>query len=247
MLGATPFEALEIVSKQLVNSGLGVNWIVEAYESLFEGVPQSELGPPMRGEAHHHYLQRSGRLAAAKLRALLDEWWQRFPEGSRGDLLRRLRNDDDAVFLPGFFELYLHELAIRHGYSCEVHFVLDPSVDDRNVDFRLSRPGEPSFLLEAIVPGTAGDQASVRKRKDAVYAALGEWPELPYYIYIREVQGEPRTPVPARRLRADIANHFATVDPAALVAAYQGAGEPPRWTFERWIREGKMLADVIRK
>jgi hypothetical protein len=83
-------------------------------------------------------------------RAVLEDWFSRWPTDSRPDLRARLRAKDDGQFLGAFWELYLHELHLRLGFECE----RDPELPDspRRPDFLVHGAGG-SFYLEATVVG----------------------------------------------------------------------------------------------
>ncbi len=87
---------------------------------------------------------------ATDIRNTLESWFANYPLQRRTDLRERFRSDDDQNHEGAFFELFLHELLTRLGFSLEVH----PEIPDASSrpDFLVS-DDHLQFYLEATVSG----------------------------------------------------------------------------------------------
>lgn len=68
-------------------------------------------------------------------RAIIEGWYRNYPTAHREDVARRFRSKNPTQHSGAFWELYLHELFLRMGYSIEVHAGLAGS--DARPDFLL--------------------------------------------------------------------------------------------------------------
>src|SRR4051812_46909014 len=108
---------------------------------LFDNIERQDKGPARHLEDSFSYYNRSARVGIAKIRAQLQEWFERYPRSDEAELAARFRAD----FQPAFFELFLHELSLRLGLEVTVH----PDVGDgmsTRPDFLLSEPGGTTYL-----------------------------------------------------------------------------------------------------
>lgn len=103
-------------------------------------------------ETHYEFLHRAAGEFFDNVRAVLNEWFARFadtqaPEAVR-DLRGRFRGKQPEQLLSAFWELYLHEMAVRLGFQVVVH---PESERGTHPDFVLSR-GEERLYVEAVMP-----------------------------------------------------------------------------------------------
>jgi hypothetical protein len=103
-------------------------------------------------ESHYAFLQRVDDPVFARIRALLNAWFARFAasqdEPAVKDLRRRLQAKGEGQFNPAFWELYLHELFARLGFTVAVH---PESERGTRPDFELTGNGTRLYL-EAVAP-----------------------------------------------------------------------------------------------
>jgi hypothetical protein len=81
--------------------------------SLFDRRPRQLDAGAMPDDLAYSYLDSSGRPEAARVRAFLEDAFERYPAERRGALAARVR--DEAGHLPALFELLVHEWCIRVG------------------------------------------------------------------------------------------------------------------------------------
>src|SRR5260370_26729319 len=122
--------------------------------------------PKRYAESTFDYYNRSARRDVARVKALLEDWLSRFPLDGQHDLRQRFRSDSDRQHYGAFFELYLHELLTRLGYSVEVH----PNIEEAtHPDFLVSRNGVRSFYVEAVIGAESDEEVAQQRRMNQVY------------------------------------------------------------------------------
>ena len=81
---------------------------------LFARRNRSDPSVRRAAESTYRFLDRIDDPAIDRVRALLNEWTERFeatqPAAAVNDLLGRLRSKQDSQFYTAFWELYLHEI-----------------------------------------------------------------------------------------------------------------------------------------
>lgn len=191
--------------------------------NIFDDIPRSGDDGAGYSEPHFPYLNRTGRPAGARIREVIEDWFTRYPHEHQAELRARLRSSDDEAFDGALFELYVHELLRRLGYCVEVHPAAPTGASGRP-DFLARRGGNAGFYLEARVARdeSAADAAS-KARINQAYDALDRF-ESPDFFLDLEVDGAPSTPVPARRLRAEVAAFVGGLNHEECVRALQAHG-----------------------
>src|SRR4051812_34142080 len=102
--------------------------------SLFDSCPREPDRGARPADRAFAYLNGSGRPEGAAVRDVLDGWLERYPAAHRAALVARLRREDEHD--TAFFELALHEWAVRRGMEIEA---VEPEVPGtrRTPDFRV--------------------------------------------------------------------------------------------------------------
>lgn len=202
---------------------------------LFDDFIRTEDRAKRESEPLFEYYNILAGSGGAALRSLLQGWFDRLPEPARMTLGPRFRNADDISFQSAFFELYLHELARCMGYEVE-H---EPNIHDTSShpDFLVKRGGEPKFYLEATLAAPSAKEQANEKRAAVVYNTLDQMTSPNFFLHIR-VEGAPTTPPAGARLRADLEEWLATLDPDEVAKAFEDSGLdglPVReWAHDDW-------------
>jgi hypothetical protein len=121
-------------------------------DSLFPDQTRSDRLPIYSTESDYDFLQRVDDPVFARVRDLLNEWFEHFARSQEDqavkDLRNRLRAKGEGQFKSAFWELYLHELFGRLGFEASVHPESDRGTKP---DFELTGNGT-RFYLEAVAP-----------------------------------------------------------------------------------------------
>lgn len=115
--------------------------------TLFDVVTRTDASPSAYGEDSFSFMNRVDGPFWTRVRLVLDEWFANYPEEHAADLRARLRSSDPRQHYAAWWELYLHELFLKIGWSVSVH----PDVGGASThpDF-LVRRGADAFYLEAL-------------------------------------------------------------------------------------------------
>lgn len=89
--------------------------------NLFDQVERTYMGPASNAEPDFPFLNRSARKEMVKVRNLLEDWFEAFPESSKIDLRSRFRSQDNRQHQAAFFEIYCHALMQGMGFEVEIH------------------------------------------------------------------------------------------------------------------------------
>ena len=81
---------------------------------LFDNLTRNDAGPKQYGEPAFTYLNQSGREDVARVREVLERFFQDYPSAHQAEIRRRFRSTDDIQHKSAFFELFLHQL-VRFG------------------------------------------------------------------------------------------------------------------------------------
>jgi hypothetical protein len=125
---------------------------------LFEDRDRNDPQPQRAAENSYQFIDRVDDPVFARVRATFNEWVGRFAslqsDKATNDLVGRFRSKPDGQFYSAFWELYLHEVHTRLGFTVRVHPESDRGT---RPDFSLSRDGRTSYL-EAVMPSPPSDE-----------------------------------------------------------------------------------------
>ncbi len=204
---------------------------------IFDDIERVDSEPAMRSDSEIGYLNRSARPEAARVRALLESWFERYPAEHANELRSRLRSHDDRQFHGAFFELYLHELMLVQGYEVTVH----PEAPDgggRRPDFLVRTASGAEFYLESIVAtGRSAAEYGAAARLNEAYDALNRLESPDFSVGLRIGQA-PEKPVPGREFRHFVREFIKDLDPdeCERLLAEGGLSALPHTTYthEGW-------------
>lgn len=132
--------------------GIASWFAVQMPPLLFEDKERNDREPKRAAENSFQFIDRVDDPAFARVRETFNGWVTRFgslqSNDATNDLLGRFRSKPDSQFYSAFWELYLHELHVRLGFSVEVH---PESGRGTRPDFSLARDGR-TLYLEAVMP-----------------------------------------------------------------------------------------------
>lgn len=137
--------------------------------SLFDQRPREPDAGAMPGDPAFGYLDRSGRPEAARVRAFLEDAFERYPTECQKALAARLR--DEAEHLSAFFELLVHEWCLCVGIRI---LAVEAQVrNGRAPDFLAECADGLRFHLECVVARGLPDAAvKTAQRRALVLRAL---------------------------------------------------------------------------
>lgn len=199
---------------------------------LFDEISRTYQAPAGYGEPDFDYLNRSANEPICRVRAVLEDWFSRYPESAQSELRQRFRSSNEYNHSSAFFELWLHELLRSLGCTLEVHPPLAETT--RKVDFLVKSPHGNNFYLEAIQgTGESDEEAKSRARLNTLYDSLNYLFSPDFFINL-EISGTPRSPVPGKDIRRRLEREISMLNPHLIdrFLEMRRLDLIPRWRFD---------------
>ncbi|SRR5258707_10777059 len=180
-------------------------------ETLFSQIERLDTDPSGYSEPYFTYLEKSARIEMARVRDLLESWFTRYPNAHKHEFKRRCQTNN-IKFESAFFELYIHELLLRLGYSVEVQ-PENRTANLKRPDFFVHNSDGEAFYLEATVAsGTSTEQMVQLARKNKVYDAINKI-DSPNFFLGMKMKGSPSTEPPIKSWLKQISGWLSSLDP----------------------------------
>ncbi|WP_143277725.1 hypothetical protein [Bordetella genomosp. 10] len=180
-------------------------------------------------------LNVSGRPEAAAGRELLELWLVDYPSAHRTELIQRLRNSDQQ-FASASFELFLYTVLARLRWTIDVHPDI-PGGNSKRPDFRVRTDSGDAFYLEATIAGafSAAELAAEQRKKEVLHAI--DDLHSPHFLLNVQVEGNPPTPVPRRKLRRQLRKWLESLVPQDVEKQIRGERhwEEHQYEHDGWI------------
>jgi hypothetical protein len=198
---------------------------------LFEDVPRTDPTPARHAEDVFSFLSRVRGDGWQCVRVVLNEWFDHCPPSQQDQLRARLTAGDSRQALDAFWELYLHEVLLRQGFTVSEHPVMPGT--GNHPDFFVEREGE-AFYLEATIVHEASDERAFERRVAPVYDALNELDSPNFFLDI-DVLTAGRTTPPVGRMRLELSEWLRSLDPDAWIPRGDAAtfDQLPRLDWQR--------------
>lgn len=196
---------------------------------LFQPRARVDATPSRHGESTYRFLDRVAGPFWDQCRTLINEWMASYPESDRGALQARLRSDDDRVFTSAFWELYLHEMYRRDGWTIHIEPTL-LGVTTRP-DFLVSKSGE-SYYVEARCTFEGSDRGATG-RLQSIYDSLDSIDSGAFQLAVTAVRIGASSPS-TRVLRKKLKNWLEQLDPDT--GDYFLSDDDPERRLE-WVHE----------
>lgn len=189
---------------------------------LFSNTHRRDMDPSQFSESHFAYLDRSGRAVIGRIRDVLEDWYTRYPD-NHGELKQRIQSNDDANFMSAFFELYIHEILLRLGYSPVPHPPL-PTGSTRHPDFLVHNDNGQDFYVETVLATGQSETGAARQAlKNQVLDIINRMHSPNFFIDV-EVIGSPNTPPRASQWKKSLSVWVASLDPDEITSLYEHSG-----------------------
>jgi len=180
---------------------------------IFSDIERIFNGPQQYGEPDFEYLDRSARIESKRVRNVITEWLNNFPESDRNEVICRIKSGSHINFRSATFELYIHEILIRLGYEVSTHPETS-SGKTTKPDFlvRDTETGE-SFYVEAVLATDQSDQErAAESRKNLVIDSINKLSSPNFYLSL-SAEGDPETTPSGRKLRRKLSKWLTELDP----------------------------------
>lgn len=182
---------------------------------VFQEPTSASTAPAGRAETAAAWLSRSTTPLAVSSRLLLNNWAS-LPGAADGDVLARLRRRDDGQFRAAFLELYLFAAFARANWPCE-----RLTGTGKTPDFRVVGPDGPMYV-EATTAGPPREETEGERRKGLLLDAVDALSCDGFTLAVA-VAAVGTKSLPAGRVRRELSDWLAGLDPDAVFAAVAAA------------------------
>lgn len=204
---------------------------------LFDDRIRTDYDYSFEGEGRYRFLDRVDDPFFAQVREALNGWASRYPSDSLPALRSRLLGTDPIDAEAAGWELMVHELFARDGWSAEVETVTEGGT---RPDFRMTRDDEVIVVEARLVTGQSTAQRLRDRRRNAMYAALDAVRSDRFALRVEVIEDGPHGP-PRKTLLRRIEAWLGTLDPDIVAARLNAAGGFQGSTSEEFSESGWRL------
>lgn len=192
--------------------------------TAFDDIRREGQEPASHLIGQFDYLNASGRPEAVVVRGQVDTWLADYPDAHRPDLIRRLRSREDVSHRSALFELVLHALLLRQGFTI---VEIEPQLPNgRAPDFLVEAPDGRRFYLEAtLASGMDNIAAGADRRMREALQAIDDVRSPDFFLQLH-TRGTPNKPIATARLRRAVQRYVDDLNFDQAVMNAQ-AGQPP--------------------
>ncbi len=203
---------------------------------LFDNSPRHISSPAIHNESTFQFLNRVDSPYWEEVRRLLERWYMNLPASQHSDIRERFRAPDNRQLMSAFWELYLHEIFTRLGFTLAPH----PGVAESSSkpDYYVSRH-DGDFYLEAVMLGELEDERRAERRRASIYDAINQIPSPNFWLEIECLRETQSTP-PLRSLKQRLGEWLLALDPDDS-RFVDFAARPEHWKslpFHDWRQDG---------
>lgn len=179
--------------------------------SIFGADGRTDATPSRHTESTYAFLRRAAGPVWDQCRALIDDWLSAYPPAERIGLIARLRSSNDRVFTSAFWELYLHEMYRRSGWTIQI----EPEVAGVTTrpDFLVSK-ADVKYYVEARCTFEGGNDLGAAARLQRIYDALNEMDSGAFHLSVTTLRTGSDAPT-MKKLRRDLEAWLRSLDPDA--------------------------------
>ena len=193
--------------------------------SVFDDIDRTTSGAASRITSAFNYLNTSNRAEAERVRVLVNDLIQRYPETHRDELKHRLRSVDNITHVSAFFELALHELLLRAG--CTI-IAVEPTIPgtSKKPDFLVEAPTGEQFYMEAtLATGRSAANVAAQNRLNHALEIIDSMGSPEYFLDL-SITGMPTENIAASKLRRLLRRWLERLNYDDVVVAWEQNAAP---------------------
>ncbi len=178
---------------------------------LFGDIERTDRSPARFSEGSYAFLDRVAGAHWDRVRDLLEEWFDSYPEDARRELQQRFTDQDDGQHLGAWWELYVASLFRHLGYGVVPHPVVQSS--QRKPDFLVTKQ-TVAFYVECVVAGAGGTPGT----EAWIYDCISDVETRDFLVGVSHIEAGTERPKRIEVTRP-IAQWLATLHPDELLSA----------------------------
>lgn len=150
-------------------------------EKLFDDKARVNLEYANHQHDTYEFYDNSAIEKFVVIRNELNNWFSKYPNSAK----KQLKRDFQSNFDSAFFELFIHELFLKQGFSLIPHPTIPNST--KNPDF-LARKGEVEIYLEAkVATDESKEERAIKVKQYVICDTINQINCPDYWIDIREI------------------------------------------------------------
>lgn len=209
----------------------------EAVSKVFDRVERKDDSPKQSTESFFAFYNRSARVEFENIRSFIQICINNYPSNEKKELICRLRSGNDVHFRSACFELFLHEILLRQGFTLLPHPQL-PNGSSKKPDFLVTDPTGERFYLEAVLASEkSDDDKGAAARKSVVLDILAKYPHDNFMIAIDD-EGSPKSSPSGKKLKNEIHAWLDSLEPDKILEKMDSEGfdsiEPMVRNYDGW-------------
>lgn len=221
---------------KVFRKSLGIGLYIPA-PKVFDSVKRTDDSPKRNAESDFIFYNRSARPEIAKIRDIIENYINNYPQEEIKELISRFQSGDDVHFRSASFELFLHEALIRQGFTLTPHPELSNG-SPYKPDFLVSDTDGHCFYLEAVLATEKNESdRGGEARKGAVLDTLAKFPHGNFMIALDD-EGSPKSPPSGKKLKNKIHTWLDSLDPDEILKKIDSEGfdsiAPMVWSHDEW-------------
>jgi len=197
---------------------------------LFDSIDRDDPSPCRELEDSFSFLNRVDTPFWAEVRALLERWFERYPDSEKDHLQSAFRSRLPGQHYAAWWELYLHELFLRLGYEITIHPPLPDS--SKTPDFLLRQDDAQIYVEAAILfSGISGRQDS--GAPPWMLEAINDVTSPNFFLALSSVQGRGGPQLKRKEIIEPLEAWLERLDPDAVSSTNAQEGRFPQETIKR--------------
>ena len=196
------------------------DWESVAHMLLFGTKLRTDARPKLHHESLYDFLDRVDTPYWESVRMMLNDWFSHLPKSEQPDIRGRFQGKARRQTWAAFWELYLHELFRRIGFTIEHHPMLTNS--SAKTDFRLT-DAEHDFYVEAVIVTEPEEEERAERLRSAIRDEIDKIPSGDFFVLL-DARREGNTHPPFRNLIRDLTDWLKTLDADEVTAAHDDSG-----------------------
>jgi hypothetical protein len=185
---------------------------------LFDSRARADASYPRHDEDMFAFLDRVDDVCFARVRDLMNTWFNELPSAKAPSVLSNASSGKDAQIEAALWELFLHAAFLRTPFEVTTDVVTGSRGE--NVDFVLAVPERnvPAFSVEAVAVGDPPRARARSKRLKAAWDVLNQETASGFFLWVVQVEREGRRTPPGTKIRKAVLPWLASLDRTTVLS-----------------------------
>ncbi len=166
--------------------------------SLFDNTHPDFDGYRPDSMSEAKYLQRSTRPIVARVRGVLNEWFDRYPDSDKNRLKGDFLSSRPQQHHAAFFELFVHEFLVRNSWEVSVHPPIEGT--SKVPDFFCTKDGISLYVEARACMGRSNEEIGAIRRLEKVVEMINRRIKTKRYYLSISTRGLPSQEMGVRRM-----------------------------------------------